>query len=131
MTSGSSRKDYLPFFGVALVWVAVGIGFCSGDALKWMLIFWMLCLLDLIALTLLVSAFVSLAAGSSEKRGARIIQASTWGAIKLACLGIFAAILLQGFTIPSLGLYMGMGTLMIVPLVGGLWWSQRELQHAC
>jgi hypothetical protein len=136
-TSQLSRRESTPFLMVAFVWLAVGAALCArfqhpglSLALGWLAVLWGLCLFDLYALSRAVGALLGLASVEGEKRGALIIQASYWGMIKLACLGILGAILLRGHSIPALGLLMGTGTLVVVPLLGGYWWSQKVLRHA-
>jgi hypothetical protein len=72
---------------------------------------------------------LKLTAGESnpQKHAALVVSASVWGVIKLACLGIFGFILFHGHAIPQFSLLWGLGTLVTVPLIGGLWWSRKVL----
>jgi hypothetical protein len=131
-------KTLKPFITVSIVWFVISGVACfqfanpghTFSAFRWMAELWALCLIDLYALAKAVGAALSLVSATGEKRGALIIQASYWGMIKLACLGILGAILLRGSTIPTTGLLMGSATLVVIPLIGGYWWSQKVLRHA-
>ena len=104
----------------------------GATALRWFLMLAALALFDLFALSRAVRAVSRLAgAGAAQpNREALAIQALVWGSIKIACLGLFGWVLLMGGTrpasIPIESLLPGLGTLIAVPLAGGLWWSQRH-----
>lgn len=130
------RTPIKPFLIVALFWVVMGILGCQyfsvetgsfSRSLIWFLGLWTLCLLDLVALTKTVQSVLRMASSSDENRAACAIQTFSWGAIKLVCLGFFTLVLIQGRTIPIAGLLFGMATLLVVPLFGGLIWSQKAL----
>lgn len=136
-TSRLTASELAPFLKVAMGWLALGLatsaGFSTGRAglaAAWMTAFWLLCVLDLYALSRAVGAVLELAATPGEKRGALTIQASYWGLVKLICLGILIAILSQGRSIPAASLLMGAATLVTVPLIGGYGWSKKVLRHA-
>lgn len=92
--------------------------------------FWALSVLDLVALTRFLSVIFKWMSPDAEKRPLFLIQAMFWGLIKVVCLGLFFITLLKGQKIPMHGLLLGMGTLGVVPVVGGFIWSQRILQDA-
>ena len=87
----------------------------------------LLCLVDLVALARAVRAIFEYLGAPREKRVPLLIQASYWAFLKIACLGIFTVVLIRERTIPSAGLLFGMATLVIVPLIGGFWWSRRSV----
>lgn len=131
------REGMTPFLIVSGAWLILGLGFSAWfsdkqpfQAVAWMTFLWALCLFDLYALSRAVGAALGLAAITGEKRGALTIQAFYWGVIKLTCLGILGTILSYGRSIPTSSLLMGSGTLVVVPLLGGYWWSQKVLRHA-
>jgi hypothetical protein len=133
------RQKALPFFGVAVLWLILGQFLAwrwssSFDqailACQWMFIFWALCILDLLALVKLISIAFQWINSTLENRPVYLIQTLSWGGIKLVCLGFFIGILLKEQHIPMHGLLLGLGTLAIVPWVGGFFWSQRILQDA-
>lgn len=66
----------------------------------------------------------------SEKRTALAIQAFVWGFFKLACLGILGWILISLKQSPTASIVLGLGTLVVVSLLGGWIWSQRVVRHA-
>lgn len=154
-------RNALPYFaGVALVWLVLSLGLCfwvasdpveRNRALAWTLGLSTLAWADLfslgktvaIALSLIVDAESGTSnqhAGESRARGlfaVRAIKASTWGALKLACLLLFGVILYKGSqgssrghlghdAIPTVGLMTGVGTLFVVPLIGGLIWNLKN-----
>lgn len=131
----SEQKITVPFVIAAAVWAAVGYGLCrhfsSSELLRsnlgWLFALWALCLFDLFALGKTVQGLLSFASGITENRAIYAIQTFSWGLLKLACVGIFALILIKG-NLPSLGLLSGLGTLIVVPLLGGLIWSQSVLR---
>jgi hypothetical protein len=133
----TDRQAGLPFIGVAFAWLAFSSALClrfPGRSISYALasvfLLWLVCLIDLYSLSRAVGAVLELAATSGEKRGPLTIQAFYWGMIKLLCLGILGIILFYGRSIPPVSLLAGTGTLVVVPLLGGYWWSQRALRHA-
>ena len=139
MTQGESlkRKDQVVFLGVSLGWLLLSVALCfflgpepRNDQFLWMLVFWGLSNLDLSVLAKFMSVAVRWAGATPEKRPVLAIQAFCWGIFKVVCLGLFIFVLLKGYEIPTYGLLLGVGTLGIVPLVGGILWSQRVLRNA-
>jgi hypothetical protein len=133
------RQTVSPFLIVGLAWYVASAFLCFqfrhvGEplwpVLKPMSMLWALCLFDLYCLARAVGAAIGFTSAQGEKRSALKIQASYWGFIKLACLGILGAILLGDRSIPAIGLLTGSATLVVVPLLGGYWWSQKVLHHA-
>ena len=124
-----------PFAIAAVLWAVVGWAMCrhfSGAEelsknLVWLFGLWALCLLDLLALGKTIQGMLAIAAGVGENLSAYTVHTFSWGLIKLICLGIFALVMIKGNPIPTAGLLVGMGTLVVVPLVGGFLWSQRAL----
>ena len=132
-----SPRTLLPFLWTGLGWLAICLFFCARGlepmrGLFWAAGIWLLCMADLLAMAQVVSQLLQLsgAGPQSTARGPRMMQIFFWGLIKLACLGLFGVILWAGRETPQRALLMGLGTLVVVPLVGGFWWSQRELSHA-
>lgn len=129
------NKVVKPFVLAAILWAVIGWASCRGfsqaDALTrnlvWFFGLWALSLLDLVALGKTVQGLIAIAGGAGENLPAYTIHTFSWGLIKLVCLGIFALVVIKGSPIPTAGLLVGMGTLVVVPLVGGLLWSQRVL----
>jgi hypothetical protein len=142
-----SEKTYVPFAIAAGIWLLTG-GFLSWYfgpqewsvfySAAWFCVLWTLCVLDLITLSKAIQAAFRLIGQdpnysgevADQKRPALIVQAFYWGFIKLACLGTFTVILMRAQQIPSSSLLLGLGTLVVVPIFGGFWWSKRELHHA-
>ena len=91
---------------------------------------WFLSILDLAVLSKLGLVLFSLVNAEGARRSALTIQAFFWGAFKIICLGLFVITLLKGQKIPVSGLSLGMGTLVVVPLLGGFLWSRKVLTDA-
>jgi hypothetical protein len=124
-----------PFIIAAIFWAVIGFAMCRHFSavqelpknLVWLFGLWALCLLDLLALGKTIQGMLAIAAGAGENLSAYTVHTFSWGLIKLVCLGIFALVMIKGNPIPTAGLLVGMGTLVVVPLVGGFLWSQRAL----
>lgn len=130
-----------PFAAVGLGWIALSALFCwktsssaeLHSALRWMLQFSLLCLLDLLAIA---KTFANVL----QSRNFSLIRASYWGAIKIACFLLFGAFLWQvrslsagslgASPVPMNGVITGVSTLMIVPLLGGLIWHVLHARFA-
>jgi hypothetical protein len=128
-----------PFTGATLAWLLTAALLClyfnpGGDplatSLRWMFEIAAFCLVDLLALGMTLRAVIPLVAGVAEKRYLAALQAFYWATVKLACLGILTAVVLKSPHIPVPGLLTGLGTLIFVPLMGGLWWNQKAYRHA-
>ena len=128
-------KTAKPSAIAAVVWAVIGWAICRHFSavtalqqnLIWLFGLWALCLIDLVALGKTIQGVLAIAAGAGENLSAYTIHTFSWGLIKLVCLGIFASeVVIKGSPIPTADL-SGMGTLVVVPLVGGLLWSQRVL----
>lgn len=132
------KQNLKPFYWTAGSWLIFGVlalvlipgGMNSALAAKWFLGLWIVSLLDLFALERAVEAATGLMSEASENRGALVIRAFYWGAIKLACMGILGWIVIHASNAPVRALLLGLGTLVAVPLFGGFMWSQKELRHA-
>ena len=135
MAKSSSSEITKPFAIAAVLWMVVGFGVCKYFSapsllqmnLIWLFGLWALSLVDLFALSKTVHGMLSFASGAAENRPARVIHTFSWGLIKLVCLGGFALVMIKGNPVSVLGLSAGLGTLVMVPLVGGLIWSQKAL----
>lgn len=126
----------MPFAGTGLLWLSLSFwvstwdGF-QGSSAKWTLLLGGLSLFNLFAWITGGVAIFNLVTGISENRGLQVVRASAWALVKLSCVGIFIGIfVMRGERIPSISVWMGMGTLVVVPLLGGLLWSQRILRNA-
>jgi hypothetical protein len=140
MSSDQSLPKFptkLPFAWVSLGWLFLAVLVCllsnipTPVALPWLLGFWVLCVLDLFAIAETVEAVVRLQAlKEGQDKLALVTRAFFWGFVKLACLGFLGLAVWVGRGVPNITLIFGLGTLVVVPLVGGLLWSQKELRYA-
>jgi hypothetical protein len=121
-----------PFYWAASGWLALSLAVASLSvpredvprAAAWVVILFVVAAADLVSIARLVSAVFDLMSATAENRGARIIQASYWGILKLACLGIFTILVFKGQQVPVTSLLLGVGTMVCVPLIGGFLWSK-------
>ena len=82
------KKEAAPFLWVSLFWLGISAVFSHGLSL-WLFGLWLLCVADLGAMVFMFRAVFGLMNDGAEKRAAYVLNASVWGAIKLACLGLF------------------------------------------
>ena len=134
-----------PFLIVAIVWCFIAFLILFGVSKSvagfvWLLGFWFLSVLDIFIIAKLVLSLLSFVSAPSgpqtevigdSKKPIFLTQIILWLVAKLVCLGLFGACLfLAGESAPKLGVFLGISTIIVVPLFGGLWWSYKELSHA-
>ena len=116
-----------PFVVTAGVWWALGTATTlgAGEGFLWFQGLWVLCVLNLVSLAKTVAAVMLL----MSHQGAQ--KLAWWGSTKFFCLGILAWTIWQATRSGAsmLPVLLGLSTLVIVPIVGGLW-SQREISNA-
>lgn len=103
-----------------------------GVAGLWFAAFWCMSVLDLFLIAKTVESLGQLLTEDGqtpEKKAAWILRASTWGVLKIVCLGLFIFIFVVVTGLPQTSLFLGIGTLVVVPLAGGWLWSQRILKN--
>lgn len=122
-----------------LIWLLVGsilsVALSGGAwiAIPYFLAFAAASFLDLWVLGMAMKAvlgWIEEVDSPAEKRTALAVQAFVWGLFKLACLGILGWILIVLQGSPTASLVFGLGTLVVVSLLGGWIWSQRVVRHA-
>lgn len=127
--SSDSGRKYKPFLWVGLIWLVLGlsVAFVMPGAyqekisrVRWVLFLWFLVITDLIALIALVSAAFEWFSGNTKNQTYLIIRTSSWVTIKLACLGTLGWVLYSGRNIPVVALIFGVGTMTVVPILGGV-----------
>lgn len=149
----SVRGIVASFGGVAVLWLLLAGAICWKTAptadeaersVKWLTGLWALCMVDFLAIAQLMRAVFRImvhpesqqapALDEAQKVSADrvfwVIRASTWGALKLACLVLIGVVLSSGTAVPSIGMALGLGTLGVVPVFGGLLAYQRGFRHA-
>lgn len=118
-----------PFGWAAGAWLVIGsvaVGLLSpleqrGPALGWWLGLFVLSCLDLGAIAALVGSLVlGPPEGEKLRWGTRMAMLLL---IKLGAWGVFALLLFGNRGIPQASLLSGLGTLIVVPLLGGFLWS--------
>ena len=128
--------QYKRFFQISLVWYWVGVYLLSFDLrfltpAMWFTVFFLLSLADLYSLSKVLE-YLFLHASGGSRPGARL-KLIFWSIFKFLCLGSFGFVLYAAPTISRAAVFLGAGTLVIVPLLGGFWWSRRdhgEISHA-
>lgn len=122
-------------------WAAITLALCIWYSIRshetqalfpllgWALGLCALCMSGLYSLGKLLAALLSWMA-EPQKQVSTLIRASYWATLKLASLLLLNAVLLKHTGIPSLAILLGVGTLGVVPLFGGICWSQRTFRHA-
>jgi hypothetical protein len=127
-----------PFVKAAMIWAAVGAVLCvwltptGTSAVAAVLGMFGISLLSLMGFGAMAKCFAAVArlvAGGSGNRQSYVIQAFYWAMIKLACLGLLVTILIYVREIPVVGILVGIATLVVVPLTGGLLWKQTVLKN--
>jgi hypothetical protein len=131
----SMTKLICPFFLIALCWYLLSsvILFITqehfANSVKWLTILTAVGCLDLYAIAKVVQGILGITK-AAEQKIVFITQIGLWVLIKLVCLILFGIALWVGREASGLALSLGAGTLMIVPVVGGVLWTQRELRNA-
>ncbi|MBU6375339.1 MAG: hypothetical protein KGQ59_05045 [Bdellovibrionales bacterium] len=127
--SRQKNNQLMPFLGAAGIWLVLGLGliFFVSDpesrvlAFGWFLLLWFLALADFVTIAALVFSIVYWE-GTPDK--ARLgIRMGLLGVLKVGLLVIFGTILSLRHGIPTSSLLVGTGTLIVVPIFGGLAWS--------
>jgi hypothetical protein len=128
-----AKKSLRPFAWAAAGWGVVGTGWVlssGAGGLVWMLGLWAICLLDLITLAQAVNGVLHLVTlperGREAERATWTVRAFFWWSAKVACIAALIAVLIAGKDAPQLSLILGSSTLLVVPLVGGIWWGSRN-----
>lgn len=134
-----------PFVYTTLIWGVVAtlvvLGFTPEPyrAAFWFALLYGMVVCNLFFLVKSIAVvIVLLSYQGAEKQTRHAIQLAFWGTAKFSTLGALIAVIWKAKDIPTLALAMGMGTLLVVPFIGGFWWSNvenqeskdRELQHA-
>ena len=108
-------------------------------SLRWAVGFWALSMSNLFILSRLIQGLLSYVALDSKGEGGLeyekkkipfFVQTLFWGVAKLGFLGLIGYLFIVNRDIPGWSLFLGLGTLVIVPLVSGLWWSYKEIHYA-
>ena len=122
-------KATTPFLVVALVWLAFGVitsYFLTQTnahpwvSVRWMILLWGLVVADLAALAGVMSGMFDQKASFEKNQVFLIIRTSSWGVIKLACLGLLGLVLYSVKEIPTVALLIGLLTMLVIPVGGGL-----------
>lgn len=126
-----------PFVWVSLIWAVIstiGLLLIVSPG-QWFLAalgfysFWFLTLLDLFSITKVVASLLNLMSDSANSsRTKTLIQLAFWGTLKLTCLIGLGLGISKAEGLPLMGLLMGLGTLIVVPLAGGFWWTRFEVR---
>lgn len=122
-----------PFVWTALGWGVVStlvvLGFTPDPyfAFASFGILFVLCVLDLFFLVKTVAVILELVSyQGAEKQTRHAIRLAFWASAKFFTLAVLVVIVWKARGVPVLSWSMGIGTLIVVPLLGGLWWSSGE-----
>jgi hypothetical protein len=132
---GQHRVDLRPFLWATLGWAILSVAVLLfiaddvGQSMRSLAIYFTLAGTDLFFLVKIVAALMHLMSDQGAKnRTAYAIQAFVFGGLKLICLGMIGLCLWKLPSTSSGGILFGLGTLVVVPLLGGFLWSQAELK---
>jgi hypothetical protein len=136
VTLTGAHPSYRTFIFATMAWAVLSLAITlfgtpheeMNHALRWLVVLFGVSIADLYSIARLVGTVLELIVTAPEKRLPGLIQASYWGILKLACLGIFSVLVFKGHDIPVTALLTGVGTMVFVPLVGGFWWSKGQQQ---
>ena len=129
-----SIKYLQPFLQVSFVWVLLGTflslllskGAQPEVALVWFLGFWALSIGNLFLLGKTVASLISLMSYSEKnEKTKKTLQFLLFAGMKFSCLGLFLLMLWHSKNAPKSAVFSGLGTLIVVPIGGGLLWSEK------
>ena len=123
-----NAKGLTPFWLTGAAWAALGVALNFGSGISgwgWFLAVWGACSVDFWVTAELLRRML-LTKGDEGTETAPIAATVVLGIAKVACLGLVGVVLWAGRNSPLRAILMGLSTLVVVPLLGGLWWYQKE-----
>jgi hypothetical protein len=109
---------------------------------RWLLLFWSLAVADLFSTGLTVESVLDWMNAptvpfTESKTDQEVLRARAerlravfrtifWGTQKTICLAAWVVVLMRAETAPNWSVFLGVSTLVVVPLLGGLSWHFRE-----
>lgn len=141
-----SPLNFKPFAAAGLFWAALSLATLfvfsaqpQSDIFYFFILFFLVGF-DLFFLGKTVAVLsVLLSDQLAEKRMENFLFMALWGSGKMIALCAIVAVIWKMKHIPALPLFLGLGTLVVTPFLGGLGWSwleelkkerTRELDHA-
>ena len=138
--------NFKPFAVAGLFWAALSMTTLAifsaqpqKDLFYFFIPFFLVCF-DLFFLGKTVAVLsVLLSDQLAEKRLEMTLRLALWGVAKMAALAALVAVIWNGKSIPTFSLGLGLGSLIVIPFLGGLSWSwieelkkerSREVDHA-
>ena len=138
--------NFKPFAVAGLFWAALSMTTLAifsaqpqKDLFYFFIPFFLVCF-DLFFLGKTVAVLSDLLSDQlAEKRTDSFLYLALWGSGKMIALCALVAVIWKMKHIPALPLFLGLGTLVVTPFLGGLGWSwleefkkerTRELDHA-
>lgn len=118
MAENKEQENLRPFAATGLGWLLLGI-LVLGRQSGWFLAIWALVLSDFFVTAKLVLSFLKRNESSQNSGFSDLI---IWGSGKTLCIGLLGLFVLKARVIPTQPLLMGLATLMIVPIVGAVFW---------
>jgi hypothetical protein len=132
--NGNETADLQVFWKVTLAWLLLlaplavvvrGNEVEISRQLGWTLLIAVLSVLDLWVLAQTLFSAIAWMNSSSDTRIGYALKTGYWGASKLACLILLGWVITKGQAIPDRALFLGLGTLAVVPLAGGWFWARN------
>ena len=125
-----------PWIEVVAFWVVLGsvavyyfAPLQAGELLPRFLGLTSLGLIDLFTTGGLLRVVISIAAGREKNGLGAAIRASSWGTIKLVSVGLLTVTIWRSRGSPPLPLILGLTTLVVVPIIGGIRWHLLNLRN--
>lgn len=126
-------KTLKPFLAVAVFFLLAGVAFhaatYSSESTLRFILFWSLCMMNLFFLAKAVASVLNMMTDNDPtQRPMGLISTFFWGSLKLIGLGLLGFLIFQYRDASMAPVLSGVATLVIVPLVGGMLWSQLEMR---
>lgn len=132
----TERRSLVPFVWTAVAWLVVGglvqlyqgTGETGLRPFYWFCAFWALSMLNLfLLLKVVASLLIFVSENEGSKKAVTPLSLALWTTAKIAGLGLLVFTLLRSDQASVWGVVFGLGAFIVVPLLGGLWWSRGVL----
>ena len=120
----------------SLVWIATVSGLIlllsfpeMLRTVKWFGIISISVVCDFFLLAQLMGCVVQLVT-KAKSDSTSLLNVFFWGTLKVAAFGVVLVALVRAAEAPKGAIFLGLGTLLVVPLATGLWWNKKEASYA-